>query len=539
MPPITSKATAPRPSVVTHTTSGALVGENLGTVRRWLGVPYALPLTHERRWREAEPINTPKLVRQCTTFGDIAWQPSVQFIPRPDELKTGDECLNLNIWVPNDQGKNPLPVMVFVHGGASLIGFSAYPIYNGAELCKTGNVIVITLNYRLGVFGSLDFSWLSGSKTTEYVFESNLGLKDVVSALHWVRENIAAFGGDPLNVTLFGESAGGAAVTTLMAVPSARGLFHRAIAQSAPTTSIYHQPLAARMSESFLRIAGIDPQSPDVARLLWSTPADELSEHTMTLVNQMAEITPGTLAFAPVIDGEFLHDHPANVFERGEQAPVPLMIGSNKNEAALFKLIRSPIMPRTHAQVKSMMASLAKHTSLGENGAQVVRDRYFRKNTVTEAMRLSTDAGFRMPAIWFASAHSKVADTYLYRYDFSMPLPKLLGFGAMHGAELPYVFGTLPTDKRGLQRKWIWWGSLRRAKKVSEAMRMWWAEFALSGTPHRNGPNQWPHFDLDERKTMIIGKQIRVVQDPDAMEREAWPPQPLVFSEDYQGPYQQ
>lgn len=520
--------------VIAQTDSGQLIGEDTGLVRRWLGIPYAQPLTPERRWREAEPINTPEMVRHCRTFGQIAWQPAVKFMPRPAGLHAGDECLNLNIWVPSRDTKRPLPVMVFVHGGASLIGFSAYSVYNAAELSNSGNVIVVTLNYRLGVFGSLDFTWLNDSAQSPYVFESNLGLKDVVTALRWVRENISAFGGDPGNVTLFGESAGGATVTTLMTVPSAKGLFHRAIAQSAPATSIYEQPLAKSVSKSFLRIAGIDPLSSDTARLLWTTPADELSAHTMTLVDRMAEATPGTLAFAPVVDGEFMPDHPATVFERGDQTPVPLIIGSNKNEAALFKLIRSPIMPRTQAQVASMMASLAKYTSLGEDGARIILGTYFRKNTIPEAMRLSTDAGFRMPAIWFASAHTKIASTYVYRYDFSMPLPKALGFGAIHGAELPYVFGSLPSDKRGFRRKWIWWGSLKQAKKVSRGIRDFWAEFAHSGNPNTEEHITWPHYDLGGRKTMIFSKEFGVLDDPDSSERKRWPAQPLIFDKDYQ-----
>ena len=535
MPASASQRDVQNNDVTVQTSSGLLIGEDVSLVRRWLGIPYAQPLTHERRWKEAEPLHTPDVVRQCKTFGQIAWQPTVKFIPRPAGLHTGDECLNLNVWVPSKDTARHLPVMVFVHGGASLIGFSAYPIYNAAELSNSGDVIVVTLNYRLGVFGSLDFTWLNASAPLPFVFESNLGLKDVVSALRWVRENIAAFGGDPENVTLFGESAGGATVTTLMTVPSSKELFHRAIAQSAPATSVYDQPLARSVSETFMRIAGIDPQSSDAARLLWATPADELSAHSMTLVNRMAEATPGTLAFAPVVDGEFLPDHPAHVFERGDQAPVPLIIGSNKNEAALFKLIRSPIMPRTHTQVTSMLASLAKYTSLGEDGAQAVRGAYFRKNTGTEAMRLSTDAGFRMPAIWFSSAHSKVAPTYVYRYDFSMPLPRALGFGAMHGAELPFVFGSLPSDKRGLRRKWIWWGSLRWAEKVSRGMRAFWAQFAHSGNPNTEQHTPWPHYDLAGRKTMIFSGRFSVVDDPDSSQRRAWPAKPLVFERDYRG----
>lgn len=530
---VSARTKPSREGVTAHTSSGVLIGEDVGSSRRWLGIPYALPLTAERRWREAEPINTPEVVRQCTRYGQIAWQPTVKFMPRGPELETGEECLNLNIWAPTNAQEHPLPVMVFVHGGASLIGFSAYPIYNAAELSTAGNVIVVTINYRLGAFGALDFTWLNASSTSAHRFESNLGLKDVVTALRWVRENIAEFGGDPGNVTLFGESAGGAAVTTLMTAPSASGLFHRAIAQSAPATSVYHQPLAAATSSSFLRIAGIDPQSPDAAEKLWSAPADELSEHSMTLVNRMAETMPGTLAFAPVVDGEFLPDHPANVFERGDQMPVPLIIGSNKNEAALFKLIRSPIMPRTQAQVTAMMENLANHTLLGDDGAQEIRDTYFRKHSGSEAMRLSTDAGFRMPALWFASAHSTVAPTFVYRYDFSMPLPKALGFGAMHGAELPYVFGTIPSDKPLLRRRWIWWGSLKRAVQVSQGIRQFWTQFAHAGMPNRERAAEWPHYDDGARQTLIIGNQFKVEEDPDATQRRAWPSRPVLFAEDY------
>lgn len=512
-----------------QTTSGVLTGERLQTVRRWLGVPYALPLTPKRRWRAAEPVHTPNTVRHCTAYGHICWQPQVSFVPRPPGVEAGEECLNLNIWAPDERNVDALPVMVFIHGGASLIGFSAQRMYDGAALSANGNVIVVTLNYRLGAFGALDFTWLNNPLSDDEAFESNLGLRDVVTALRWVRDNIASFGGDPENVTLFGESAGGAAVTTLMTVPSAHGLFHRAIAQSAPATSVHGTSMARLMSETFLRIAGIDPGAPDAAQRLKNTPPEELAAHNMTLVNQVAETMPGTLAFAPVVDGVFLPDHPAHAFERGDQANVPLIIGTNKNEAALFKLIRSPIMPRTSAQVSEMLTRLATHTALGDAGAARIRETYLHRHSETEAMRLSTDAGFRLPAIWFATAHSRIADTFMYLYEFSMPLPRVLGFAAMHGAELPYVFGTLPIGRPKPPNRWVWWGSLKRARTVSAMMQTFWSRFAHTGNPSANGDTLWPRYATPGRETMVFDARPMVVNDPDATKRATWPSEPLLI----------
>lgn len=510
--------------MIVATTTGRIQGDRVGHCARWRGIPYATPPVGDLRYRSPEPAKKWRDVRPALSFGNVSPQPTTKMIPIPEHLVQSEDCLSLNVWVPEaalTDGR-PRPVMVWLHGGAYFIGFSAQPIYNGQALAEDGDVIVVTLNYRLGALGFLDFREFLGSSA-----ETNLGLRDILLALHWVRENIAAFGGNPENVTLFGESAGGGCVTTLMTMPAAKGLFHRAIAQSSPVTSVYGPERPALIAGMFLELAGVNPDR--AATDLRKVDAHELAAHTMDLLNKVATTMPGTVAFAPVVDGDVVHEDPIVAFQAGRAHPVPLIIGTNKDEASLFKLMQSPLMPISKDAVERMFELVAEDNPTVDVSLSNISPAYRGYPGQKACMGISRDAGFRMPCIWAATAHSAFAPTWMYRFDQAPPLMKLMGLGAMHATELPYVFGTLPA-KAGKKDLVFRLGGLAAARRTMQRMHEHWISFARTGDPQATASRPWPQYRAKTRSTLIIDDADTVVNDPDGPVRRAWGDVPFGYN---------
>ena len=255
------------------------------------------------------------------------------------------------MWASSDtEAGDAKPVMVWLHGGAYILGSSAQSLYHGGALAGSGDAVIVTVNYRLGALGFLDLSSLGDG------FDTNLGLRDVLFALQWVRDNIAGFGGDPDRVTLFGESAGAGMVTTLMASPAAAGLFSAAIAQSSPATSIYDRDRGRRAADMFLDALGVGR---DDAKRLTGLPIEAVLAASKRVFDEVPVRTPGTLAFAPIIDGDIVPAHPVRLAREGRTHPVPLIIGTNKHEAALFRWMKSPLMPITPKAIRTMFTEIA------------------------------------------------------------------------------------------------------------------------------------------------------------------------------------
>lgn len=510
-------------SLIVNTTTGRVRGEIDGSTHRWRGIPYAAAPVGPRRLRAPEPVAPWEGIRDALEFGNVAPQEPTKVIPLPAGLKIDEDCLNLNIWAPESAVDSPKPVMVWIHGGAYFIGFSSQPVYNGRSLAENGDVVVVTINYRLGALGFLDFTWLNDDTHT---FDANLGLKDIVAALRWVKENIAAFGGKPDDVTLFGESAGGGCVTTLMTSPETEGLFHKAIAQSSPATSVYGKKRAEGVAKAYLDLVGIPVEA--AAETLQTIDAHHLASFTTKLLDHVATTSPGTVAFAPVVDGDLVPDYPVKLFREGEQHRIPLVIGTNHDEASLFKMMKSPLMPISEASVKEMFDLVVKDNPKLAGDEESILAAYPKFPKQKGAMEISRDAGFRMPSIWVAEAHSRVAPTWMYRFDQAPPLMKLLGIGASHATELPYVFGTLPQK---VTKKAIGFqlGGLKEAHEISERMQAHWLAFANTGTPVATPEWPWPVYDEITRMTLIIDSTEIVQNDPEGEIRLAWGEQILGF----------
>jgi len=508
-------------STVVETTYGPVRGVDRGNVKVWKGVRYAAPPVGDLRWRAPQPPEPWTTVADASRFGFVCPQPTLPVVPLDLGAPEDEDCLYLNIWSSTGPGDKK-PVMVWVHGGAYVLGSAGQPLYDGTVLASSGDAVIVTVNYRLGAFGFLDLSTFS---TTRRRYDTNVGVRDVDFALQWVRDNIARFGGDPNRVTLFGESAGAGIVTTLLTSPAAEGLFTRAIAQSSPATSVYDAERAGRVAAMLLDELGIDHS--DVDRMP-DVPASALVAASQRIFDAVPVQNPGTLPFVPIVDGDVVPDYPVTLAREGRSHTVPLIIGTNKHEAALFRWMKSPLMPITPPAIKAMFAEIASEQpelvlptdeQLGLTNAGL--------RFKARGMGIARDVGFRMPSVWLAEGHSAVAPVYLYRFDFATPMHKALRIGAAHAMELPYVWGNLVLGPKDPSFRL---GGRKAGKAVSERLRARWLNFADQGKPI-GLPDEpaWIPYQEADRACLLIDRVDSVVNDIDRGIRAMWGDRVLNF----------
>jgi para-nitrobenzyl esterase len=510
-------------STVVETAYGPVRGVDDGGVRSWLGVRYGAPPTGGLRWRAPEPPQPWTDVADASVLGPVCPQPVDPRIPIDLGAPQGDDCLTLNIWASSDiAAGDRKPVMVWIHGGAYVLGSANQPMYDGRVLAAGGDVVVVTVNYRLGAFGFLD---LSSFSTPRRRFESNLGLRDVLHALHWIRDNIAAFGGDPDRVTVFGESAGAGIITTLLASPAAEGLFAGAIAQSSPATSLYDATRGRRVAAQFLAALGLGDN--DIEQLT-DAPVEALVAASRTLFNDVPLQCPGTLAFAPIVDGDLVPDHPVKLAREGRSHPVPLIIGTNKHEAALFRWMKSPLMPITPEAINAMFTQIAaEQPNLELPTDDQIDTAYPGLRGTARGMGVARDVGFRMPTVWLAEGHSTVAPVYLYRFDWATPMLRLLRLSGAHATELPFVWGNLVAGPKDPTFRL---GGMKTGKVVSARIQARWRNFATQGKPlGLDGEPEWLPYQAADRACLVIDRQDTVVNDVDLHIRSAWGSEVLSF----------
>ena len=510
-------------NTLVETASGPIRGADDGRVTSWKGVPYAAPPVGDLRWRAPQPAPPWTTVADASTYGFVCPQPVDPRIPIDLGAPQDEDCLTLNVWASSDTAAGDgKPVMVWVHGGAYIIGSASQPLYDGRVLAADGGAIVVTVNYRIGALGFLD---LSEFDSTRRRFDTNLGLRDVLAALRWVRDNIAAFGGDPDRVTLFGESAGAGIITTLLTSPAAEGLFSAAIAQSSPATSVYDISRAHGITRLVLDKLGMTTS--DVERLP-QVPVDVIVAAATDVFYDVPVRNPGTLAFAPIVDGDVVPDYPVKLAREGRSHRVPLIIGTNKHEAALFKWMKSPLMPITPEAINAMFTELAAEQPTVQLPTEdTIGTTYAGLRGKARGMGVARDIGFRMPSVWLAEGHSAVAPVYLYRFDFATPMLKLLRIAAAHATELPFVWGNLVTGPKDPTFKL---GGLKSGAVVSERIRARWRNFAVQAKPTGLlGEPEWPPYREPDRACLLIDRQDAVASDIDTHIRAAWGTEVLNF----------
>ncbi len=478
----------------------------------WRGIPYAAPPIGKLRFRAPRRVERWNGSRDCSRFGAAAPQAfHGQFRGVPPDVPSSEDCLTLNVLTVDsgERQRRGKPVMVFIHGGGYAAGSSRDFSGQGEGFVRDGAVVYVSFNYRLGALGYLDMSRYG---TRQQPFENNLGLRDQVAALRWVRENIRSFGGDPNRVTVFGESAGGNAVTTLMATPSARGLFARAIAQSAPPDAVYAPVITGQWAAEFvgfLRGRVAEPlSSADTSDLLRRAAASDLVAAALSLQIRVPDQYPGSFCLAPVVDGEFLPERPLAAFRAGRAHRIPLIIGTNEREGSIFRG-RVDILPRSPARIAALF----------ERAPSDAREPMRRAYPGLPGRRASADFGgdfgFWFPSLKVADFHSRYAEVHAYRFDFAPRLLRLMGLDATHGVEMFALFGT--TDAP-LARAMTAFGGADLYARAGDRMRQNWLRFAKG----EDIAKVWPAYREPSRETLIIDEADRVESDPKAEQRLAW-----------------
>ena len=496
-----SHVTAEYPRV--QLASGEIQGEIIrdGSIATWKGVPFGAPTGGDTRFQRPTPVRPWLGVLDCTRYQSPAPQPNYGF---NDRLIGDEDCLHLDIVRPDTTEK--LPVVVYFHGGSFLMGASHQNMLRGHRLAAAMNVVYVSLNFRLGVLGYLDLRSLGGDCV------ANPALWDQVLALHWIKDNIAKFGGDPESVTIMGESAGGAAVLALLCSPAARGLFHRAIAQSPPIGLIHSKAQSQLWARQLLARLGLPAESTvdDLRRLS----SDELVRAGMSMMWRAGELQFLNSTFGPTVESESLPEHPMVAFQHGRQAQVPLMLGTNLDEAGVTRYFFQRTTRRAKAGRRLLYPYDPEHTD-------TVLEAYGGARTRAEFADLVTDALFWAPTVRIASHHNEYAPTWMYRFDFAPQLMRKLGIGAAHSSELSNVFGTPEASKTRLLSK------IGRddetMQRLTKEMQRHWASFIRFGEPGEDWPQYKPPTEQHHsRPTMIFDAQSRVEYDPKAEKRRAW-----------------
>jgi para-nitrobenzyl esterase len=414
-----------------------------------------------------------------------------------------EDCLTLNVVAPTRlPTDDPLPVMFFIHGGGYMFGSSATSIYDGAAIARRGAVYV-SANYRLGALGCIDLSSLS---TPEHPLEANLFLRDLVMALRWVRDNVAGFGGDPDNVTVFGESAGAHAVATLLAAPDAAGLFHRAISESPPGGLIHPAEYSAGVARRVVAALGADPA--DGARAVMTARPSQLVRTLEHIMTDTIRGTPDSFGIGATYGGDYLPRTHVDAMSRGEAHRVPFIIGSNATEASLFARFMD-YLPTNEPVIEKFLSAAEPDV------AQRLRDAYPGYPNKTACLAFGSDFTFGARAWELAEANCAHAPTYHYRYDYAPRPMQWTGFGATHATELLAVFDVYDTRLGGLLTVA---GDRGSARRVSRDVQRRWRSFSRTGVPG----DDWPRYTTAEHATMIFDRRSRVESDPAAPRREAW-----------------
>jgi para-nitrobenzyl esterase len=490
----------PQPPVI-RTRHGSVRGSVADGVTRFLGIPYAAPPFGDNHLRPPQPVEAWSGVRDATTYG--AKPPQLPYPPPwdvliPERGPDGEDCLNLNIWTPETRS-HALPVMVWIPGGMFEAGSGAS--YDGSRFARDG-IVCVTINYRVSAEGFLHL----GKGNT------NRGLLDQIAALQWVRDNISAFGGDPGNVTVFGQSAGAMSIGTLLSMPSAKGLFWRAIAQSGGAHQVISVGAAEKVTRQLARKLGV-PASRDAIAAI--APGRLVQAHAELKAELSAHPDPerwdretaiSMLLWQPVLDGSVIPSRPIDCIAAGAGADIDLMTGSTTEE---WNFMLVPGGAIDHITPEVLSGAIVAYGLPVEATLAVYRAAHPGANAGELLSAIQSDWYSRIPALQLADAHAKsTAATYMY--EFAWRSPQYGGrLGAFHGADVAFVFDQLGPDSEPLEGP-------NPPQQLADRVHRAWVAFATTGNPG------WPRYDLTRRATMRFDTRSEVVNDPRSGQRALW-----------------
>jgi para-nitrobenzyl esterase len=451
-------------------------------VASFKGIPYASAPVGSLRWRPPQPAPESSEIRTAHEFGPACGQPSM---PGPGSYRTSEDCLTLNVFRPFDF-EDPLPVMVWIHGGSFVAGTAGDPLFDGTKLAQAG-VIVVTLNYRLGAFGWLAHPALADGSLTGGV--ANYGMMDQIAALRWVHENITAFGGDPNNVTLFGTSSGAASVALLMLCKESRDLFQKAILESLPGRErVRAMDMAESVGKQFFQAVAHDSNGRDL----------RAADSEVLLAAEKVLLSRSARSFGPTRDGMLVNEDIASGFKAGRESRIPMIIGTNEDETAF-----------------GTEPDFNEELSLAGDTVDELRKLYPEAsgNLAELAARLYTDRVFTEPARFVARSHLATGSpTFRYRFSY-VPESQRPDRDGGHGRELQFVFGA-----EGVPGAVMF---THRDREVSSLLRAYWTNFAKTGDPNRSGLPLWETSSDRERLLLISNVGISSTDDP-WVERLDW-----------------
>ena len=503
---------------VVETTAGKVRGSVQNGIHAFKGIPYGAPTGGKMRFMPpAKPVPWAG-VRNAFKFGHQSPQNmryTEVLAPQADASVEGydEDCLYLNVWTPGPGTNAKRPVMFWCHGGGFAQESGTWPWVYGESLSRRGDVVVVTINHRLNVFGYCHLGDVGGEK---YAASGNAGMLDLVQGLQWVHDNIAIFGGDPGKVMIFGESGGGAKVCSLLTMPAAKGLFHRAAIQSGASLRATPREAADKTTRAFMAELGI---SPDRVDELQSVPASRLLSAMADMSKRQAAGPAGGppgFSFGPVVDGKVLPTHPFDPVASPMSAEIPILAGCTTHEQAFMALGRDDgAFGLDEAGLRKRIEALA-----GEANATRVIDTYRKAHPGKSPSEIyflaGTDRGMRMNAIRLAERKYAQGEAPVYMYLFAWRSPALGGkMGAPHTVEIPFVFDNTEIPKvmtaGGPEVKEL-------AAKTSEA----WIQFARSGDPNHRGLPNWPAYTTADRATMMFDNVCKLVNYPGSEERKLW-----------------
>ncbi|MFJ1747760.1 carboxylesterase/lipase family protein [Streptomyces sp. NPDC088116] len=482
--------------------AGRLRGRSEGGVAVFRGIPYAQPPVGAMRFAAPRPVAAWDGVRDAGSFGPPCPQVGIYGeVPPPVEGPDADNWLTVNVWSPEPGPAARLPVMVWIHGGAYMAGTAGYPSYDGHRLAESGGVVVVTLNYRLGMEG---FASIEGAP-------ANRGLLDQIAALEWVRDNITAFGGDPGRVTVFGESAGAGSIAALLVMDRAAGLFSRAIMQSVPGT-YFSAALADDIAAEITAGLGLRPTVADLAAIAPDrlAPAGDKVAATMAgYADRWGRVAHTSAPYSPVVDGDVLPTAPWQGLADGAARDIELIVGHNRDEYRLFTAMAGQLGKISEERSGTILNALGPES----DGVRAYRSAYPDADAGLLHELVSSDWLFRMPTLRLAQAQA-AAGGRVHLYELIWEAPAMGGvLGACHALDVPLVFGNLTG---GLADMVIGENPPPEAEILSTEFRTAWTDFASGRAPG------WPAYDAQRRLARVFGRETADVSYPEETSRRLW-----------------